>query len=149
MVIFFPSHCKFIYKTHWTRRMNLTDYYAKYYAYELTKRCASDNIEKPAGAVASAQVDLNPRQVDAALFAFLSPLSKGPSLQMKQDWAKPSTLDWCCLRSGLSKSAMKSGVPSSMHRTKSPLREISSSPKLKESWCRTSPLSYWSASAAI
>ena len=60
--------------------MNLTAYHAKYYAYELTKRCPSDSLEKLAGAVASAQVDLNPHQVDAALFAFNSPLSKGALL---------------------------------------------------------------------
>jgi ERCC4-related helicase len=58
----------------------ITDYHAKYYAYELTKRCPSDSLEKLAGAVASAQVDLNPHQVDAALFAFHSPLSKGALL---------------------------------------------------------------------
>src|SRR6266487_4314018 len=57
--------------------MNLTDYHAKYFAHELTKRCSSDSMEKLAGAVAGAQVDLNPHQVDAALFAFNSPLSKG------------------------------------------------------------------------
>src|SRR5882762_4721832 len=57
--------------------MNLTDYHAKYFAHELTKRCSSDSLEKLAGAVAGAQVDLNPHQVDAALFAFDSPLSKG------------------------------------------------------------------------
>jgi len=60
--------------------VNLTDYHAKYFAYELTKRCPSDSLEKLAGAVASAQVDLNPHQVDAALFAFNSPLSKGALL---------------------------------------------------------------------
>ena len=58
----------------------MTPYHAKYYAYELTKRCSSDSFEKLAGAVASAQVDLNPHQVDAALFAFHSPLSKGALL---------------------------------------------------------------------
>lgn len=58
----------------------ITDYHAKYYGYELTKRCPSDSLEKLAGAVASAQVDLNPHQVDAALFAFQSPLSKGALL---------------------------------------------------------------------
>ncbi len=57
--------------------MNLTDYHAKFFAHELTKRCASDSIEKLAGALVDAQVDLNPHQVDAALFAFRSPLSKG------------------------------------------------------------------------
>ncbi len=60
--------------------MPLTDYQAKYLAYELTKRCPSDSVEKLAGAVAGAQVDLNPHQVDAALFAFQSPLSKGAIL---------------------------------------------------------------------
>ena len=60
--------------------MDITAYHAKYYAYELTKRCPSDSVEKLAGAVASAQVDLNPHQVEAALFAFNSPLSKGALL---------------------------------------------------------------------
>ncbi|HHW76775.1 MAG TPA: DEAD/DEAH box helicase [Xanthomonadaceae bacterium] len=60
--------------------MDLTDYHAKYFAYELTRRCPPDSAEKLAGAVVSAQVDLNPHQVDAALFAFKSPLSKGALL---------------------------------------------------------------------
>jgi superfamily II DNA or RNA helicase len=60
--------------------MPITDYQAKYLAYELTKRCPSDSVEKLASAVAGAQVDLNPHQVDAALFAFQSPLSKGAIL---------------------------------------------------------------------
>ncbi|MCX6903086.1 MAG: DEAD/DEAH box helicase, partial [Verrucomicrobia bacterium] len=57
-----------------------TPYHAKYFAYELTKRCPSDSLEKLAGALADAQVDLNPHQIDAALFAFNSPLSKGALL---------------------------------------------------------------------
>ena len=60
--------------------MNLTDYQAKYFAHELTRRYPSDSTEKLAAAVAGAQVDLNPHQVDAALFAFRSPLSKGALL---------------------------------------------------------------------
>lgn len=60
--------------------MSFTDYHAQYFAYELTKRCASDSLEKLAGTFAGAQVDLNPHQVDAALFAFESPLSKGALL---------------------------------------------------------------------
>jgi len=44
----------------------VTDYHAKYFAYELTKRCSTDSIEKLAGAEASAQVDLNPHQEDDA-----------------------------------------------------------------------------------
>jgi ERCC4-related helicase len=57
-----------------------TGYHAKYFAHELTKRCASDNVEKIAASLADAQVDLNPHQVEAALFAFRSPLSKGAVL---------------------------------------------------------------------
>ncbi len=58
----------------------ITPYHAKYFAYELTKRCASDSMEKLAASLADAQVDLNPHQVEAALFAFRSPLSKGAIL---------------------------------------------------------------------
>jgi SNF2 family DNA or RNA helicase len=60
--------------------MNLTPYHAKYFAYELTRRCSSDNLQKLAVSLADAQVDLNPHQVEAALFAFRSPLSKGAIL---------------------------------------------------------------------
>ncbi len=58
----------------------MTPYHAKYYAYDLTRRFSSDDMEKLAATVAGAQVDLNPHQVDAALFAFHSPLSKGALL---------------------------------------------------------------------
>src|SRR5690348_8036396 len=61
-------------------RMNLTNYHAKYFAYELTKRSASDSVEKLAGVLADAQVDLNPHQVEAALFAFRNPFSRGAIL---------------------------------------------------------------------
>lgn len=60
--------------------MMMTDYQAKYFAHDLTRRYAPDSAERLAGAVAGAQVDLNPHQVDAALFAFASPLSKGALL---------------------------------------------------------------------
>ncbi len=60
--------------------MLLTPYHAAYFAHELTKRNASDSLEKLAGTLVDAQVDLNPHQVDAALFAFRSPLSKGAIL---------------------------------------------------------------------
>ena len=60
--------------------MNLTPFHAKYIAYELTKRSSSDSIQKLATTLVDAQVDLNPHQVEAALFAFRSPLSKGAIL---------------------------------------------------------------------
>lgn len=55
-------------------------YHAKYYAHELIKRCPSDSVAKLAASLSDAQVDLNPHQIDAALFAFSSPLSKGALL---------------------------------------------------------------------
>src|SRR5215213_3813209 len=58
----------------------ITDYHSKFIAYELTRRRSSDSNERLAAAVAGAQVDMNPHQVDAALFAFASPLSKGALL---------------------------------------------------------------------
>jgi len=60
--------------------MKTTDFHSAYFAHELTKRCSSDSIEKLAGALVDAQVDLNPHQVEAALFAFRSPLSRGAML---------------------------------------------------------------------
>ncbi len=58
----------------------ISAFQAKYYAHELTRRFPSDSNEKLAGALVDAQVDLNPHQVEAALFAFRSPLSKGALL---------------------------------------------------------------------
>lgn len=60
--------------------MDITDYHAKYFAYQLTKRCSSDSLEKLSSTLSNAQVDLNPHQIEAALFAFKSPLSKGAIL---------------------------------------------------------------------
>jgi superfamily II DNA or RNA helicase len=60
--------------------MSLTTYHAKLFAHELTKRSSSDNVDKLASALSDAQVDLNPHQIEAALFAFRSPLSKGAIL---------------------------------------------------------------------
>src|SRR5438105_1955633 len=58
----------------------ITDYQAKYIAYELTCRHPTNSVEKLAGTLVDAQVDLNPHQVDAAMFAFQSPLSNGALL---------------------------------------------------------------------
>ena len=57
-----------------------TEYHTKLYAHELSKRRSVADAEKLAGALLDAQVDLNPHQVEAALFAFKSPLSKGAIL---------------------------------------------------------------------
>lgn len=60
--------------------MEITDHHAKLFAHELTRRCASDEVDKLAPVLADAQVDLNPHQVEAALFAFQNPLRKGAIL---------------------------------------------------------------------
>ena len=54
-----------------------TPFHTAYYAHELTKRNASDNIAKLGPSLLGATVDLNPHHLDAALFAFRSPLSRG------------------------------------------------------------------------
>ena len=51
-----------------------------YFAHQLTRRAASDSMDRMAGALLDAQVDLNPHQIDAALFATSNPLSKGSIL---------------------------------------------------------------------
>lgn len=60
--------------------MHLTSYHAKYFAHELTRQRSSDDLGKLTASLQDAQVDLNPHQVEAALFAFKSPLSKGAIL---------------------------------------------------------------------
>ena len=54
-----------------------TDYQARYFKEQLTLQRPSSSIENLASALAGARVDLNPHQVDAAMFAFQSPLSQG------------------------------------------------------------------------
>lgn len=60
--------------------MQLTPYHAKYFSYDLQKRRSANDIGKLTASLQDAQVDLNPHQIDAALFAFKSPLSKGALL---------------------------------------------------------------------
>jgi SNF2 family DNA or RNA helicase len=62
------------------RKYFMSQYQSAYFAYELTKRHSLHDSEKLASVLADAQVDLNPHQLDAALFAFKSPLSKGSIL---------------------------------------------------------------------
>ena len=60
--------------------MELTLAQQKYFAYWLTRSLPSDNLGKLTASLQDAQVDLTPHQIDAALFAFKSPLSKGAIL---------------------------------------------------------------------
>lgn len=54
-----------------------TDYQSQYWAHQLLLQGAGDSVENLTRSISNARVDLNPHQVDAALFAFRSPLSKG------------------------------------------------------------------------
>ena len=60
--------------------MSITPYHAKYFAYDLTRQLPANDIGKLTASLQDAQVDLNPHQVEAALFAFQSPLSNGAIL---------------------------------------------------------------------
>lgn len=57
-----------------------TPYHSQYFAYQLTRKCSSHELEKLNQSILNATVDLNPHQIDAALFAFRSPLSRGALL---------------------------------------------------------------------
>lgn len=57
--------------------MQITPYQAKYNAYALTSRQGADGVGNISQSLFDACVDLNPHQVDAALFACQNPLSQG------------------------------------------------------------------------
>lgn len=62
------------------KHTNLTEYQLKYLAWELVRKRDASDDDKFTGVLSEAKVDLNPHQVEAALFAFRSPLSKGAIL---------------------------------------------------------------------
>ncbi len=90
--------------------LQVTDYQAQYYAHEPIKRSSSDSLEKLTSTLMDAQVDFNPHQVEAALFAFKSPLSSGAiladevglgktieaGLVISQKWARYMFIKLCC-----------------------------------------------------
>ena len=55
----------------------LTAYHAKYFAYELTRRHEADGVDRLSQSLFDASVDLNPHQIDAALFALRNPIQQG------------------------------------------------------------------------
>jgi SNF2 family DNA or RNA helicase len=56
--------------------MSVTPYHANYFAHDLTRR-AQGGIDRLSMSLFDAKVDLSPHQIEAALFALKSPLSKG------------------------------------------------------------------------
>ncbi|MBL1376471.1 SNF2-related protein [Zobellella iuensis] len=81
---------------------SITDYHAKYFAFELTRQRRGGDVGRLGNSLFDASVDLNPHQIDAALFALQNPLVKGvvladevglgktieASLVMAQLWAE-------------------------------------------------------------
>ena len=55
----------------------ISPYHAKYYAHELTRRHAADGVDRLSQSLFDASVDLNPHQIEAALFALRNPLQEG------------------------------------------------------------------------
>ena len=60
--------------------MTYSPHQLSYFAHRLTLRGAADSMDRMASALLDAQVDLNPHQVDAAMFATGNPLAKGAIL---------------------------------------------------------------------
>jgi len=56
--------------------MDLTPHHAKYFAHDLTRQAAG-GLDRLSMSLFDAAVDLNPHQIEAALFALHSPLSRG------------------------------------------------------------------------
>lgn len=54
-----------------------TQYHAKYFANEIVKHNASNDVGRLSRSLFDSCVDLNPHQIEAALFALRSPISKG------------------------------------------------------------------------
>ena len=60
--------------------MHLSALQQKYFAWDLSHKKSTGDDSRFTGVLSEARVDLNPHQVDAALFTFKSPLSKGAIL---------------------------------------------------------------------
>jgi len=92
-----------------------TAYHSKLFAHELTRQCSARDSDKLNRSILNATVDLNPHQIDAALFAFRSPLSRGAILAdevglgktieagliVSQLWAERRRRILCILPAGL------------------------------------------------
>ncbi|MBF0541332.1 MAG: DEAD/DEAH box helicase [Nitrospirae bacterium] len=54
-----------------------TAYHAKYYANEISRSASANEMQKISMSLFDASIDITPHQIEAALFVFNSPLSKG------------------------------------------------------------------------
>ena len=79
-------------------QQTLTPYQSLYYAWLLTRRAAGDSVESLASTLVDSQVDLNPHQVEAALFACANPLSRGVILADEVGLGKDAREDEVAIR---------------------------------------------------
>ena len=57
--------------------MQLTPHQSQYIAWQLSKQTASNNVDDFGATLVDAKIDINPHQIDAAIFACQNPLSRG------------------------------------------------------------------------
>nr|WP_201152790.1 hypothetical protein [Rhodothalassium salexigens] len=55
----------------------ISPFHAKYFAYDLTRQAPPGAADQLSMSLFDASVDLNPHQIEAAMFALQSPLSEG------------------------------------------------------------------------
>ena len=70
-----------------------TAFHAKYFAHELTRKHRPGATDRLSMALFDACVDLNPHQIEAAMFAMRSPLTKGVILCDCLLYTSPSPRD--------------------------------------------------------
>ena len=78
----------------------ITAHHAKLFAWQLTHRRRGGDVDRISQSLFDASVDLNPHQIDAALFALQNPLSKGVLLADEVVSVKPSRQPWCFASTG-------------------------------------------------
>src|SRR5690554_4991685 len=57
--------------------MTYTNHQIKYFAWEITKKRSASDVDRLSQSLFDAQVDVNPHQIEAALFALNNPLQEG------------------------------------------------------------------------
>lgn len=75
----------------------ITKYHAKYYANLLTQKSLVGELDSLSQSLLNATVDINPHQIEAALFAFQSPLSKDLIMADEVGLGKTISVKWSAL----------------------------------------------------
>ncbi len=73
-----------------------SDYQSKYWALEVQTSSNNTDINKLSGSLVTSNIDLNPHQIDAALFALKSPVSQGAILADEVGLVKPLKQELSC-----------------------------------------------------